>query len=90
MFLNSLPGFNKLQICQILLPHGRLPRSVYRQSISSFSKLIYYIMPLDYRKLHVEVWVKLVLTEVTFVHAATFSLIYQKQYAKLGENLIRR
>lgn len=47
-------------------------------------------MPLDYRKLHVEVWVKLVLTKVTFVHAATFSLIYQKQYAKLGENLIRR
>ena len=42
-------------------------------------------MSLDYRKLHVEVWVTLLLAQVTFVHTNAPSLIHQKQYLTLGE-----
>ena len=60
----------------------------HRQLISAFSKLIYHVMPLDYGKLHVEVWVKLLLAEVTFVHADAPSLMQKKQYVKLCEKSI--
>ena len=42
-------------------------------------------MSLDYGKLYVEIWVTLLLAQVTFVHVDVPSLINQKQYLTLGE-----
>ena len=48
----------------------------HRQLLSILSKLIYQLMSLDYGKLYVEVWVTLLLAQVTFVHANAPSLIH--------------
>ena len=45
-------------------------------------------MSFDYGKLHVEVWIALLLAQVTFVHANAPSLIDQKQYLTLSEKSI--
>ena len=57
----------------------------HRQLISILSVLIYHVMSLDYGKLYVEIWVTLLLAQVTFVHVDVPSLINQKQYLTLGE-----
>ena len=58
----------------------------HRQLILTLSELIYHVMSLDYRKLYVEVWVTLLLAQVTFVHANAPSLIHQKQYVTVNHN----
>ena len=45
-------------------------------------------MSLDYGKLYVEVWVTLLLTQLTFVPADAPSLIHQKQYLTLDEKSV--
>ena len=60
----------------------------HRQLILTLSELIYHVMSLDYRKLYVEVWVTLLLAQVTFVRADASYLIHLKQYLTLGEKSI--
>ena len=78
-----MPGFNILQISQLPLLHGKLPRSASSVNFN-LDELIYHVMSLDYGKLYVEVWVTLLLAQVTFVHADAPSLVHQKQYLTLG------
>ena len=60
----------------------------HRQLISTLGELIYHLMSLDYGKLYVEVWVTLLLTQLTFVPADAPSLIHQRQYLTLGEKSV--
>ena len=78
-----MPGFNILQISQLPLLHESYLVQ-HRQLISTLNELIYHVMSLDYGKLYVEVWVTLLLAQVTFVHADAPSLAHQKQYLTLG------
>ena len=81
-----MPGFNILQISQVLLPHETLPRSA-SSVIFNFERtnLSRYVFGL--RKAICGVWVTLLL-QVTFVHANAPSLIHQKQYLTLRETSI--
>ena len=60
----------------------------HRELISTLSELIYYVMSLDYGKLYVEIWLTLLLAQVTFVHADAPSLVHQKQYLPLDKKSI--
>ena len=49
VLLNSLPGFNILQISQLPLQHGKLPRSASSANFN-FERTNLHIMSLDYLK----------------------------------------